>query len=312
MSLDVLADSSRLLMEAVLQPVQGTRFQPTGFPDLGAADYQAPDGTRMLLVDSAQSMANRLEAVCWDEAAQDLVAPLDGLPYVVVVDERENPVTSSIQEAHRINSPYILESKDRAFFNRLKEELGGLEEGRVDLQRLASVLFKYDPCSLVHGIFLAKKDLAGGRLRLPRVLSSFIEASDVSVAPSGGVKRDDVNPKGDAKNGFGHVPFHRDEYTGNLTAYFNIDLAQIRGMRLGLEAETLLIGLSLFKILRLLRDGLRLRTACDLKAAGLAVTQPETFTIPELAVIEEELPGWIAACKRRFADPPKTRVVFEA
>jgi CRISPR-associated protein Csb1 len=122
----------------------------------------------------------------------------------------------------------------------------------------------------------------------------------------------DSSPKGDAKNGFGHVPFHRDEYTGNLTAYFNIDLAQIRGMRLGTEAETLLIGLSLFKILRLLRDGLRLRTACDLKVAGLAATQPETFSIPELTVIEEELPGWIATCKSRFADPPKTRVVFEA
>lgn len=29
--------SHRLLIEAELVPVQGSRFQPTGFPDLGAA-----------------------------------------------------------------------------------------------------------------------------------------------------------------------------------------------------------------------------------------------------------------------------------
>jgi len=30
----------RLLLEVELQPVQGDRFQPTGFPDLGAAIYE--------------------------------------------------------------------------------------------------------------------------------------------------------------------------------------------------------------------------------------------------------------------------------
>ena len=48
--LNGLADTSRLLMEADLRPIQGTRFQPTGFPDLGAATYEGPDGTPMLLV----------------------------------------------------------------------------------------------------------------------------------------------------------------------------------------------------------------------------------------------------------------------
>ena len=61
----------RLLIEAELAPLQGTRFQPTGFPNLGAATYKAPNGVDMLLVESAQSVANRLEAVCWDEAAND-------------------------------------------------------------------------------------------------------------------------------------------------------------------------------------------------------------------------------------------------
>lgn len=313
MNFDALNDESRLLMQVNLKPLQGSRFQPTGFPDLGAAEYAGPDGRRMLLVESAQSMANRLEAVCWDEANNDWVKPLQGLPYVAVVDEADKLVTNSVLEAHRLNSPYILEGKDKSFINRLKEELGGLEKGRVDLQMLAQVLLKYDANALLHGIFLAKSDLAGGRLRLARALSSFIEASDVSIAPGGGVKRDDVDPQGDAKRGFGHVPFHRDEYTGNLTAYFNVDLAQLRGYRLGANAEKLLTALSLYKIQRLLRDGLRLRTACDLEVDGeLEVKRPNGFVVPSLQELEQTLPSLIQACSEHFINPPVTRVHYKA
>ncbi len=75
-----LPNAPRLLIEAKLAPLQGVRFQPTGFPDLGAATYALHDGTEMLLVKSAQSMANRLEAVCWGEGAGELVEPLRALP----------------------------------------------------------------------------------------------------------------------------------------------------------------------------------------------------------------------------------------
>ncbi len=60
---DKLEGAPRLMVEATLEPVQGERFQPTGFPDLGPATYTLPDGTGKLLVESAQSMANRLEVV---------------------------------------------------------------------------------------------------------------------------------------------------------------------------------------------------------------------------------------------------------
>lgn len=310
MNLEALKQAPRLLLEATLAPMQGSRFQPTGFPDLGAAEYEA-NGTAMLLVESAQSMANRLEAVCWDEAMNDWVTALAGLPYVRVVDGDGNLLTTSVLEAHRLNSPYILEAKDKAFLTRLKEELGGLDKGRVDLHRLAEVLFKYDVNSLIHGVFLAKSDLAGGRLRLPRMLSSFIEASDVRIAAAGGVKRDDVDPAGDAKKGFGHVPFHRDEYTGTLTAYFNVDLAQARGFRLGDAAEALLVALSLFKIQSFLTNGMRLRTACDLKLVGTPrVTAPEGFDLPPLSELESALPGLISAARGAFADPAITETTY--
>ena len=110
----------RILIEVALKPVAGTRIQPTGFPDLGPAVYDAPDGKEgtipTLLVESAQSMANRLEAMCWDEANEDIAAELKGLPFVKVtlagVGDGSD-TTNSLLEFHRLNSPYIMTGKLR-------------------------------------------------------------------------------------------------------------------------------------------------------------------------------------------------------
>jgi CRISPR-associated protein Csb1 len=312
MNLDALKNEPRLLLEAQLKPIAGTRFQPTGFPDLGPAQYKLPDGTAMLLVESAQSMANRLEAVCWDTAAHDWVEPLRGLPCVVVTDKNGKPLTNSVLEAHRLNSPYILEGKDKSFLEKLKAELAVGDLAPVNLGLLAKALLKYDVNSLLHGVFLAKSDIAGGRMRLPRALTAFIEARNVTVAPSGGVKNDVLNPSGDTAKGFGNVPFHREEFCGPITAYFSLDLALIRGFGLGEEVERLLVALALFKILRFLRDGLRLRTACDLELDGaLIVKRPGGFALPSLEEVEKALPGLIQKVADRFANQPQTKVVFE-
>ncbi len=312
MNLDALKNEPRLLLKATLQPLQGTRFQPTGFPDLGAATYDGPDGRKMLLVESAQSMANRLEAVCWDTVANDWVEPLKGLPVVKVKDKAGKPLTNSVLEAHRLNSPYILEGKDKSFLETLKQELAIAEKGIVDIGKLAATLLKYDTNALLHGVFLAKKEIAGGRMRLPRALSAFIEAENVSSAASGGVKNDSVDPSGDTAKGFGNVPFHREEYTGRITAFFNLDLALIRGFGLGGDVEKLLFALALFKIQRFLRDGLRLRTACDLEiAGGFTVQRPSGFAVPTLDALEKELPALIKAASKNFANPPVTDLTFE-
>ena len=247
-----------------------------------------------MLVESAQSMANRLETVCWDDLNNDWVAPLRGLPVVKVVDGDGEPLTNSLIEAHRLNSPYILEGKDKTVVDLLKERLAAMEVGRVDLRELAKVLLEFDTNALLHGVFLAKKDLAGGRLRLPRSLSAFVEAENARVAASGGVKNDTVNPKGDTAKGFGNVPFARDEYVAEeITAYFNLDLRQVRAFGLGTHVERLLIFLALFKVRKFLAVGLRLRTACDLDAGDLTVTRPDGFDPPSLDDIESELPALI-------------------
>lgn len=291
----------QLLFEIALKPVQGQRFQPTGFPDLGHAVYETPEGT-CLLVESAQSMANRLEAACWDDAKQAPVEALTGLSYVRV-EKADKYLTSSMVEAHRINSPYILEGKDRTFFDTLKREFGAMEKGPVDRSALATTLFKYDVGSLVHGVFLAKPDLAGGRLRVARALSAFIEASGVSVAASGGVKNDHVDPSGDTNKGFGNVPFHREEFTAAvITLFANLDLAQLRGYGFDKGATDLLVLLSLYKLRALVDRKLRLRTACDLalKDKSVVSTNVAGFSLPALEDLDAALKSTIDSCKSKF------------
>jgi CRISPR-associated protein Csb1 len=313
-----LKDAPRLLMEARLKPLQGERFQPTGFADLGPARYKPYRNSgpaEMLLVESPQSVANRLETVCWDRVNGKLVAELDGMPYIQVNRPDKTQLTNSILEAHRLNSPYILEGKDDTVLKMLKTDVAGMEKGPVDISKLAATVFKYDANAVLHGVFLAKSELAGGRLRMPRLLSGFIEAFDVQDAASGGVKNDHVDPSGDTARGFGNVPFHRAEFTAKqLVAYFNFDLAQLRGYGLGASAETFLTALALFKIQRFLKSGLRLRTACDLDVDGeLTVTRPKEFAVPDEEKLTNVLKASIEACKKEklFADPPATSVVYE-
>ena len=319
----------RLLMQVRLRPVQGTRFQPTGFPDLGAAVYDAPDengnSAQMILVESAQSVANRLESVCWDDTTASLSPPVVGMPYVSVALWDRGDATNSLLEAHRLNSPYIMSDDDFAQRFRSEAKLPARNEQASVFNRttLAKAAFKYDPGSVLHGVFLEKLD---GRARLQRCLSGFIEARRSNVADSGGVKNDRVAPAPSslreigltvsAAEGYGNVPFHRTEYTAeSINGYFNLDLVQIRAYGLGENAERFLVALALWKVRKFLDTGLRLRTACDLDVArDLEVTRPVNgFIVPPTQELEAELPGLIQACAAEglFADPPVTQLTFQ-
>ena len=152
--------------------------------------------------------------------------------------------------------------------------------------------------SLVHGCFLEE---IGGRLRATRALSGFIEAQNVSPAESGGVKNNIVQPG--LRGGEGNVPFHRTEFVAkSIAAYFNIDLALLRGYGMGSEATQLLIAIGLFKIRRFLSAGLRLRTACDLQTVGdVKVTRPDGFSVPPETELLAECQRLIRACSAQFA-----------
>jgi CRISPR-associated protein Csb1 len=128
-----------------------------------------------------------------------------------------------------------------------------------------------------------------------------------------------------AAEGFGNVPFHREEFTApEITAYFNLDLAQIRGYGLGEGATKLLIVLALYKVRRLLGGDLRLRTACEFEIApapgkGDGLTgrlrgngAKDTYDLPELKELEASLKGAIQKCGDRFPnDGGVTEVTYK-
>lgn len=315
MDFKALNDQTRLLIQAELQPLQGSRFQPTRFPDLGAATYHLPgEKPKMLLLESAQSVANRMESTIWDEAGQSIAKPLDGISYVKV-EQNQTFLTNSLLEAHRLNSPYIVGASKKltAFGELVKKEL---ESDRpFDLHLFATVLAKYDVNSLLHGIFLEKMS---GVSRIARALSGFIEANNVVEVRQGGVKNDRVDAtgkaddKGGAADGFGNVPYYREEYAAeSITAYFSLDLAQIRSYRLGSDVENLLIAIALYKIQVFLDRGLRLRTACDLEMIDLIVQKPKDYKLPTIEELEKTLPGLVKAAAGAFANPPVTVVEYK-
>jgi CRISPR-associated protein Csb1 len=316
MNLNPLNNTPRLLIEADLAPVAGNRFQPTGFADLGAAEYALPDGTKMLLVESSQSVANRLERVCLDGDGPGIDPALNGLPYLVAELEGAGTPnkTSSLVEAHRIGSPYFLLNK--GFGDALVKEMDYNPKQPLSWARIYATLFKYDTNSLVHGVFLSL--LEGGRVRTPRAVTGFIEARDVVRVVSGGVKNSPVDPTGktqvaDVKASesgvYSNVPYARVEYVADkIQAYFNLDLSLIRGFRLGEDATKLLIALSLLKIRRFLDTSLRLRTACDLQLQAVRTTSPLDFTLPPEADLLSAVQTGIQACSPQFAKPAVTEL----
>ncbi len=332
----------RVVLTTRLKPLIGTRFQPTGFPNLGAAEYQLPSSeqtkrTRCLLVESPQSIANHLEKTIWDDANDDLLPDFKGLPYVRTLVDGSS--TDSIQEAHRLNSPYLIEGlkTDLMALAEIKAKVKvpsgkkNTQDGEgaadtddsetssgVDSRKLARAVFFYDPNSVLHGVFLEK---VVGLARLTRIVSGFIEATGVEVVQSGGVKNDRVDPSGKkyggANKGFGNVPYSKAEYAAEaIEASFSFDAARLRSYGLALAAQRLLLSLALWKIGTFLSEGARLRTACDLVSdqADLAVLRPSDAAFPSLAELLDDVKEQISACSSAglFASPAITNVVFSS
>ncbi|MDQ7821225.1 MAG: type I-U CRISPR-associated RAMP protein Csb1/Cas7u [Candidatus Eremiobacteraeota bacterium] len=322
---DQILKSPRLLLECELEPVQGERFQPTGFPDIGSAVYELPDGRRKILVESAQSMANRFEKVCVKGDGPGIDDDLAGIPYIKVkLKGALKSETSSLVEAHRINSPFIIKAhKSKEPFESVFRAKSGYEEKKpIDWQKVAGALLYYDPSSLVHGVFMA--NIGDGRLKVPRLLSAFIEAEDVREVSYGGVKNNAYDPKGEIrakdfdKDVYGNVPYHRTEYTASvIKAYFNIDITQLQGYFAGNDrVKKFFLVFCLLKIRRFLNRGLRLRTSCDFKCkGGLKITMPEKLpAVPDEGELLNALQSMIKECADEglFASPAVTELECES
>lgn len=304
-------NKNRQLFNVPLAPLQGSRFAPTGFADLGAATFDRPSGenewTKCLLVESAQSMANRLEAALWDQAAKSPVPLIERLPYVKIVDEDGQHLTSSREESHRLASAYIREAliDGKTGSEWLVDHLELKTIGQIDYRRLAVAVFSIDPLALVHGVFFAGKGSAEfpGQPKFTRLTTAFIEADDVRPAESGGVKRDIVSPTqeasgGDSTDGKGSIPFSRTEWTArSITGYFNIDLAQLRSFGLPQPAQDLLLRLSQLEIASLLAQPLRLRTNCDLEVVdGADLVDRTGDALPSIDELSDLVAALIDEC----------------
>lgn len=162
--IDTLASHNRLVVDAQLQPVIGTTFQPTGFANLGAAEFRRPGGPASLLVESVQSMANHLEAQGFDASTREPIALLKDLPWIGVhATDGDERLTSSRQEPHRLAAVYLREARiDGALgVDWLVEALGLHAKKPLDMPAIYRAVFGLDPLALLHGVFFSDKKFAG-------------------------------------------------------------------------------------------------------------------------------------------------------
>lgn len=267
---------NRLVIQANLAPIAGkTRFQPAGFPEIGHVIYDTPEGRKVCIVDSAASMANHLETVCFNGFDQQLVPELDGLPYVQCVTgkDKDELVVTSFSEGHRLASSYFLDGiLDNKKFGDILREAFGLRDLGNRTHPLPSqwwnvfrTIFRYDPNSLVHGILFPALGI-----KLPRVLTATLDAFGADRVATSGVKFDKLG-----KTNSGQPIFSKDEETASeIRATFVIDLSLIRSFGRGEDGlndaqKQLLLGLALWKISKLLGSSFRFRSECDLECSGI-------------------------------------------
>lgn len=295
-----LATESRLVLDAHLRPVVGSSFQPTGFANLGAAEFTRPGGRPALLVESVQSMANRLEDIGIDATTRSPVEFLGSVPWIAVRDPDGRLLTSSRLEPHRLASVYIRESKidGTAGVDWIVERLGLRPKTPLDMPQIYRAVFELDPLCLLHGVFFSDRKFSGNP-KIRRATTAVIEAHGVTPLVSGGLKRDDVqfttSEHAGAEEGYGFVPFSRTEYVAEeIILSASLDLSQIRGYGLDTAATRLLELLAVWELGSLLERPLRLRTACDLQLESLVVRRPDRFTMPASADLESQIAAVLA------------------
>jgi CRISPR-associated protein Csb1 len=287
-----------LIVKARFEPIGGQdRFQPAGFPEMGHVIYDAPRSDesgkpmqpeKVCIVDSAASMANHLETVCFANAATGALHPdLEGLPYVRCVTDRNGAadatetnrmsVLSSLTEGHRLASDYFLDGfvADKTNFReKLRKDFGIIEVKKdktyfitpENWWSIYRTIFNLDPNSLVHGILFAKE-----QIKISRVLTAHLEAFGAGRVGSSGVKFDRLG-----KTTSGQPIFSKDEETAQrIEATFLIDLGLLRSYGFGDQGlskaqKGLLLNFSLWKIERMLSAPFRFRSGCHLRCVEQA------------------------------------------
>jgi CRISPR-associated protein Csb1 len=298
---DRLLEHDRVIIEASLTLANGNFFQPTGFPDIGACVFVDKAGRRRCLVESEQSMANRLEAVCMQPPGT-WRAPFAGkLPILRVSDASGGLLATNLTEPHRLSSSYVLEGtlgNGSKLQDVLRDRLGVSTDGKrwpLDKRsELSRVVFALDPAAMLHGFQFMQWSAVG--LRQQRLLHARMEAvlaGDADVH-YGMVKVDAIEPESSSQKmgNKGQSIAHKARLVpDSISATFEIDVMGLRERRLvaeeaqagNLAAQKFLLALALWKIRQFLADqpafdartgqverSLRLRSDCSLMCSGVA------------------------------------------
>lgn len=290
--LDTLYGTEWTLITARLELTNGRFLQPTGFPDIGACIYRDKEGKRWCLVESEQSMANRLEAVCMKDPGV-WVDDLKGLPVMAVRDPNGALLTTNLCEPHRVASSYVLEGKTdsgKTLKDIFEEKLGLVDGGnswpmgkRGELEKL---VFALDPGALLHGFQFVQWTFVG--LRQTRLLHARLEAelADEPEVHYGMVKWDAIEPKAtrqERANKGQSIAAKSRIVPREITASFEIDVLGLRSLALDETQKKFLLGLGLWKIGAFLGNkpafdprsrqslpSLRLRADCYLRCTSVS------------------------------------------
>ncbi len=288
--LDQLYGEDHVVITASLKLATGRFLQPTGFPDIDACIYRDKDGRRWCLVESEQSMSNRLEAVCMKSPGV-WVDDLKGLPVIAVKTKAGDLLATNLTEPHRIASSYILEGKRAANgdMRPLLEAKLGLQNGgdfwpmdrRADLERL---VFALDPAALLHGFQFVQWKFVG--LRQTRLVHARLEAelADDPEVHYGMVKWDPIEPEStreERANKGQSIAAKSRIVPKNIIATLEIDVLGLKSLSLEEDRKKFLLGLALWKIGAFLANkpsfdprsratgpSLRLRADCYLTCDG--------------------------------------------
>ena len=279
---DDFLEQDRVLINADLQLANGSFFQPTGFPDIGACIYTDGKGKRRCLVESEQSMANRLEAVCM-KAPGVWREPFAGkLPVVRVKSKGGSLLATNLTEPHRVASSYVLEGdvngrKGTTLQGKI-EKLLGIDgktwplEGR---ERLTQAVFALDPAAILHGFQFMQWQVVG--LRAARLLHARLEATLANNDGADGevhyglVKVDGIEPgrSAEQQSNKGQSLAAKARYVPeSIQATFEIDVLALRERSLvsvadgssadgdsgNQDARRFLLALALWKIHRFLTN----------------------------------------------------------
>jgi CRISPR-associated protein Csb1 len=261
--LEKLYSQDRVVISATLTLTNGRFLQPTGFPDIDACIYRDKEGRRWCLVESEQSMSNRLEAVCMKSPGV-WVDDLKGLPLIAVRNKAGDLLATNLTEPHRIASSYILDGKraGNGDMRALLEEKLGLQNGgdfwpmdrRADLERL---VFALDPSALLHGFQFVQWKFVG--LRQTRLVHARLEAelADDPEVHYGMVKWDGIEPEStreERANKGQSIAAKSRIVPKNIVATFDIDVLGLKSLSLDEDRKKFLLGLALWKIGALLAN----------------------------------------------------------